>query len=144
MHGSDTRISAAMKRLLLAVLTLLVLAGCGQEQTNLDEFRGADREVAQKVEDLQEAGESGNPEDICSDILSRQLVDQLEAAGTSCSEEMDKAIEDADDFDLEVLDVSVNGEQATVEVRRGDDGPTTTFEFAREGGQWRATSLSSG
>jgi hypothetical protein len=132
-----------MKRLLPVVLALLVLAGCGAEQdSSVDDFQGPDREVAQKVEDLQEAGEGRNPEDICRDILSRTLVDQLEAAGTTCTAEMDKAIEDADDFDLQVLDVNVTGNEATARVRRGDDGPTTTFEFTREGGQWRATSLS--
>jgi hypothetical protein len=57
---------------------------------------------------------------------------------------MDKAIEDADEFDLDVLDVTVTGNEATARVRRGDEGPTATFEFTRENGQWRATSLSSG
>jgi PBP1b-binding outer membrane lipoprotein LpoB len=132
-----------MKRLVLVAAVMLVFAGCGAEPSSVDDFQGADREVAQKVEDLQSAGESGSPEDICSDILAPQVVDQLDAAGTTCADEMDKAIKDADDFDLEVLSVNVNGDEATAEVRRGDDGPTATFEFAREGGQWRATSLGS-
>jgi hypothetical protein len=133
-----------MKRLLPVAVALIALVGCGGEQeSDLDRFQGAEREVAQKVEDLQEAGEGRNAEDICSDILSRTVVDQLEAAGTTCRDEMEKAIEDADDFDLEVQDVTVNGEQATARVRRGDDGPTATFEFVREDGQWRATSLGS-
>jgi hypothetical protein len=130
-----------MKHPMVVAVTLLVLAGCGQQQSSVDEFQGSEREVAQKVEDLQDAGESGNAEDICSDILSRTLVDQLQAAGTNCSDEMEKAIEDADDFDLDVRDVTVNGNEATARVQRGDDGPTATFEFAREDGQWRATSL---
>jgi hypothetical protein len=132
-----------MKRLVVVAVLLLALAGCGEQQADLDKFQGEQRAVADKVEDLQSAGESGSPEDICSDILARQVVDQLEAAGTTCDEEMDKAIKDADDFDLEVLRVEVDGNQATAEVRRGDDGPTATFEFTREGGQWRATSLGS-
>jgi hypothetical protein len=132
-----------MKRLLLLAATLLALAGCGAEQeSSIDRFQGTERDVAQKVEDLQEAGESGNAEDICSEILARSVVDQLSAAGADCTDEMEKAISDADDFDLEVRDVTVTGNQATVRVQRGDDGRTATFEFTREGGQWRATSLS--
>jgi hypothetical protein len=130
-----------MKRLLLAAVMLLALAGCGEQQADLDKFPGEQRQVAQQVEDLQSAGESGSPEDICSDILARQRVDELEAAGTTCVDEMDKAISDADDFDLEVLSVDVSGDQATAEVRRGDDGPTATYEFTREGDQWRAISF---
>jgi uncharacterized protein GlcG (DUF336 family) len=55
---------------------------------------------------------------------------------------MKKAIEDADDYDLEVTAVEVDGETATATVRRGDDGPTETMEFAKEGDAWRATALS--
>jgi hypothetical protein len=133
-----------MKPLLAGLVALLVLAGCGAAQeSSAERFQGAERQVADKVEELQEAGEARKPEDICANVLARALVQQLEAAGTTCNEEMEKAIEDADDFELEVRDVTVNGDQATAEVRRGDDGPTATFEFAREGGQWRATSLGS-
>ena len=133
-----------MKRRLVILLPLLLLAGCGAsaEPSSVEKFRGEDREVAQKVEDLQRAGERREPETICRDILSRALVQQLEAAGTTCPEEMQKAIEDADDFALDVQDVNVSGSTATVTVRRGDDGPTETMEFTQEGGQWRATSLS--
>ena len=133
-----------MKRL-LALIGVLALAGCGaqaEQTSSADNFQGEERAVAQKVEDLQEAGESRNPEDICSEILARSLVTQLEAAGVDCADEMEKAIDDADDYDLDVQEVTISGSTATVEVRRGEDGPTETMEFAKEGDQWRATSLS--
>jgi hypothetical protein len=133
-----------MKRLLV-LIAVLALAGCGAqpEQSSVDKFpAGAQRDVAQKVEDLQQAGEDRKPEDICSQILSRTLVSQLEAAGAKCADEMEKAIDDADDFDLDVQKVEVDGNSATATVKRGDDGPTETMEFARENNQWRATSLS--
>jgi hypothetical protein len=132
-----------MKRLVV-LLGVLALAGCGAETdpSSAERFEGEERAVAQKVEDLQEAGEGRNPEDICSEILAQSLVQQLEAAGADCAEEMEKAIDDADDFDLEVQDVTVSGSTATAEVRRGEDGPTERMEFTRENGQWRATSLS--
>ena len=132
-----------MKRL-AALLAAVALAGCGAqaEQSSAEKFQGEDRAVAQKIEDLQDAGEGRKPEDICSEILASSLVRQLEAAGVKCADEMKKAIDDADDFDLDVQKVTVSGSTATADVRRGDDGPTVTMKFAKENGQWRATSLS--
>lgn len=71
-------------------------------------------------------------------------MSQLNAAGTDCATEMSKAIEDANEFNLTVEKVTVNGNTATAEVKQGDDGPTETMEFTREKNSWRATSLSSG
>jgi hypothetical protein len=132
-------------KLLLALVAALALAGCGAEArtSSAENFpAGAERDVAQKVEDLQEAGERNEPDDICSNILSQALVRELEAAGVECADEMKKAIEDADDYELDVRDVNVSGNTATVRVQRGEDGPAETMEFTRENGDWRATSLS--
>jgi hypothetical protein len=135
-----------MKRLAVPiVIGALGLAGCGaqaDQTSSATKFQGEERAVAQKIEDLQEAGESRKPEDICSQILSRTLVSQLEAAGADCAEEMEKAIDDADDYDLDVQEVTVDGSNATASVRRGEDGPTETMEFTKENGEWRATALS--
>ena len=129
---------------LVAILGVLFLAGCGStpQTTSVDNFSGDERAVAQKIEDLQEAGSRRDPEKICTEILAKSLVQQLETAGTSCTDEMKKAIEDADDYDLDVTKVTISGETATATVRRGEDGPTETMEFAKEGDDWRATSLS--
>jgi PBP1b-binding outer membrane lipoprotein LpoB len=135
-----------MRRAVLLLLFLvLALAGCGTQSTptSVDNFKDPEqRAVAQKVEDLEDAGKSGKPEDICSNILSKDLVSQLDSAGTDCKTEMQKAIDDANEFDLEVRKVTVNGTTATAEVQRGKHGPSETMAFARENGQWRATSLS--
>jgi uncharacterized protein HemX len=132
-----------MKRL-AALLVALAVAGCGAQtqQSSTEKFQGEAQAVAQKIEDLQEAGEGRKPEDICSNILASSLVQQLEAADVRCADEMEKAIDDADDFDLDVQDVTVSGSTATARVKRGDDGPTVTMEFTKENGQWRATALS--
>ena len=131
-----------MKRAAAGFVALLLLAGCGAGQPSSEErFQGAEREVAAQVEELQAAGNADEPEKICAEILSRRLVAELEAAGTTCNEEMDKAIQDADDFELDVREVTIQGSEATVRVRRGEDGPVATWEFVRENGQWRATSL---
>ena len=57
---------------------------------------------------------------------------------------MQKAIDDATQFDLDVQKVTINGNEATAEVKQGDDGPTETMTFTKENGDWRATALSEG
>src|SRR5919107_1020126 len=136
-----------MKRVVLALLTLVAFAGCGaQAQTSsADKFSDPDQKaVAEKIEDLEAAGRRGQADDICTDILAKTLVSQLDAAGTDCATEMQKAIDDATQFDLNVQKVTINGNEATAEVKQGDDGPTETMTFAKENGDWRATALSEG
>src|SRR5919109_855384 len=133
-----------MKAPLALLAALVVLAGCGAQSqpSSVDNFQGAERDVAQKVEDLQDAGKRNKPDDICANILASSLVDQIEEAGADCAQEMKKAIEDADDFELDVRSVKVTGDTATARVQRGDDGQEETMQFTREKGQWRATALS--
>jgi len=135
-----------MKRVALALL-LVAITGCGAQAStsSVDKFTDKDQKaVAQQVEDLASAGKRNKPDDICSNILAQELVSQLNSAGTDCATEMSKAIEDANEFNLTVEKVTVNGDTATAEVKQGDDGPTETMEFTREKNSWRATSLSSG
>jgi hypothetical protein len=134
-----------MKRVVLA-LVLLGLAGCGAQTTassSLDKFKDPqEKAVAQKVEDLEADGKRGKVDDICSDILAQSLVSQLNAAGTDCATEIQKAIDDANEFDLETQKVTINGNTATAEVKQGDKGGIEKMQFTREKNDWRATSLS--
>jgi hypothetical protein len=123
------------------LVAALGVAGCSTtgSSSSSTKFTGAQGDVAKVVSDLQQDGQRKDANKICAQILSRRLVDQLSQAGTSCEQEMKKAIQDADDFDLNVQKVTVNGSNATAVVRRGDNGPTATFRFVREGGTWKAT-----
>ena len=135
-----------MKRVALALL-LVAVAGCGaqSQSSSADKFTDPDQKaVAEKIEDLETAGRRGQADDICKNILAKTLVSQLDAAGTDCATEMQKAIDDATQFDLNVVKVTVNGNDATAEVKQGDDGPTETMTFTKENGSWRATALSEG
>jgi hypothetical protein len=124
-----------------ALVAALGVAGCSTtgSSSSSTKFTGAQGDVAKVVSDLQQDGQRKDANKICAQILSRKLVDELSQAGTSCEQEMKKAIQDADDFDLNVQKVTVNGSSATAVVRRGDNGPTSTFRFVREGGTWKAT-----
>jgi hypothetical protein len=130
----------------LAVLFVLVFAGCGQTPTSTDDFEGTEKAVAQTIEDLQTAAQNRKPAEICSDILSRALADRLKSEGNDCVEEMEKVSADADDFELEVKDVAVTGTtaKATVQARKGDDADAErTYSLSREDGDWRLTDLGS-
>ena len=136
-----------MFRATLAVPLVLaaLAAGCGASASSEGDFEGEEKRVADVVEKLQSAGETGDAAEICSDVLASELREEMEAAGVNCEQEIDKAIQDADDFDLEVEDVTVTGNTATARVRgrEGDEETVRTFEFVREDGGWRATSLGS-
>ena len=128
--------------LLALVAAALLLAGCGAAQeSSADRFSGAEADVARVVEDLQSAAQSKDAPKICNEILARALVAQLKSARADCVDEMSKAIEDVDDFDLEVRDVSVTGTTARARVQQGSNGRQTTLSFARAGPDWRATAL---
>jgi len=132
----------------LAVLPLLLAAlasGCAGGASSSSDFKGEEKKVADVVEKLQSAGETGDAKEICDDILARSLSDQIKAAGSTCEQEMDKAIKDADDFDLAVEDVTVSGSSATAKVKGRDRGAdrVRTFQFERDGSSWRATNLGS-
>jgi hypothetical protein len=128
---------------LLVAAAALALAGCGaaQSTSSSSKFQGAQGQVAKVVSDLADAGRRKNAAKICNDLLSRSLVAQIRSAGSDCEQEMKKAIDDADDFDLEVQTVRVTGNRAQAQVRQGKKGPLASFSFVKENGGWRATSL---
>jgi hypothetical protein len=131
-----------MRRASLALaLLILPLAGCASAQTSKSKFNGEAEKVAAVVDDLAQAGRSGNAKKICSDILARQLVAELKSAGGDCESEMKAAIQDASDYDLKVDSVKVTGGSATARVRQGTKGKVATFSFIKEKGDWRASAL---
>jgi hypothetical protein len=134
-----------MSRALLAVPLALaaLVAGCTQSQSSARDFQGEEKAVADQVEKLQTAGERGDAQQVCDDVLAEKLRDAVSAPGSNCASELDKAIKDADDYELTVEDVAIDGNQATATVKgeAGDQESTTKFSLVREGGTWRITSF---
>jgi hypothetical protein len=129
---------------LLPLVAALALAGCAQAPTSTNDFKGSEKAVAQTIEDLQSNAQGRKPGEICSNVLSRELADKLKSAGNDCTTEMEKVTGDADDFELEVTDVTITGTTATatVKARRGDKKDAeTTFSLVREDGDWRLSNL---
>jgi hypothetical protein len=129
---------------LIAALLALALTGCGAATPSQnDKFKGAQQDVVKVVDSLASAGSRGDAERICTEILAKQLVTELKSAGGDCVAEMDRAIKDASDYDLQVTSVKVNGNNATAQVRQGKSGQVATFTFVKEGGAWKASALGS-
>jgi hypothetical protein len=129
---------------LLPLVLVAALAGCGPQPSSSNSFKGTEKDVAKVIEDLQSDAQGRKPSAICSDVLSRALADKLKSAGNDCAGEMEKITGDADDFELQVTDVTVTGNTATAKVkaRRGDQkNASTTYSLVREGGSWRLSDL---
>ena len=125
----------------LAVSLTLALSACGSAGPSKP---ASDQEQVTKVVDaLASAGSRRDAKRICTEILAKQLVAELKTAGGDCEAEMDRAIKDATDYDLQVVSVKVNGRNATAQVRQGDKGPVATFTFVKEGDAWKASALGS-
>jgi hypothetical protein len=129
-------------RRLLVIAAALTLSACGTASSSSDvKFTGAQKDVADVIDKLATAGQRHDASAICNDILAKQLVTELKSAGGDCESEMKDAISDATDYDLQVRSVKVTGNNATAQVRQGDDGKVSTFTFVKEAGGWRATAL---
>ena len=131
---------------LAAVAAALALAGCGASSSDSSEdFDDEQRVVAVAIEDLEEAGRDGDPRAVCEELLADELLARLRQAGTRCVDAVDEALEDADQFDLEVEAVRVRGDEAMARVTSGgDDEETDTLMLVRDGRQWKIASLGAG
>jgi hypothetical protein len=134
-----------MVRLSLALAAALLLAGCTQRTTASNTFKGTEKAVAQVVLDLSEDAQRGRQADVCGQILTDRLQ-QAVAGDSSCDSEVKKAFEDADVTQIEVDDVSISGNRATVDVHSdaGDKTVRRTFGLLRENGEWRIDSFDAG
>jgi hypothetical protein len=128
----------------IAVLAVaLALGGCtAAGSSSAGDFTGAESDVAKVVDDLQSAGRSGSPDKVCNDIFTKELADKFAAGNSTCVDEVEKAMRDVSDFNLDVTDITVNGSTATAKVEQGKEKRTATFTFERIGNGWRASSLS--
>ena len=124
----------------LPLLLAVVIAGCGQAQSSAGDFEGAEKDVADTIEQLETSAQNRKPEDICSEVLARGLVERLKTSDNDCVDEMELILGDADPPELDVTKVTITGTTATATVealRGGRDNARTTYTLVREDGEWR-------
>ena len=126
-------------RPLLALLLVPALA-CSGAAASTGDFEGEEREVAQTIEDVQAAGQAGDEEELCNELFAEALVQRLQAGSANCRAELGSALDDADGYDLDVQDVTVQGGRATARVEV-EGGAARTLTLVREGGRWRVSEL---
>jgi hypothetical protein len=130
----------------VALASLVVAAGCAPQSSSSSssstKFTGAQKDVAQAVEDLESAANDGDGAKICTDIISAQFRQKLAARG-ACASVVKKAIKDADSVSMKVDQVRINGDTATARVtyETGKKDRTGTIPLVRQGAGWRIDTL---
>jgi hypothetical protein len=131
---------------LAAAAVALALAGCAAQSTSKDssgKFRGAQRLVANTVEDFESAASKGDQGKICRDLLAEQLAARYAQRGGTCEKAVDGALKDTDSFGLTVESVAITGTQAAVRVKadRGKKDILQSMALVKQGQGWRISAF---
>ena len=123
------------------LLCALLLGACGAaDESSVDEFSGAEREVAQLMADLASAAADGDAAQICSAVLTPQMADRIKAGSRSCTQELEDALADGNAFSLDTQDVAVAGTRARARVTDGGGRPRVV-DVVRQGTDWRIAGI---
>lgn len=126
-------------------LLALGVTGCAQSNTvDEKEFTGEQGRVASTVRALDDAYEDERKDDtgareVCRNLLSQRLVAELSRDG-GCEKNARAALRDSDPVRLDVREVKIEGDVATVQARisvPGDDERTDTLKLIRESNTWK-------
>jgi hypothetical protein len=123
------------------------VAGCapsGGSSNEADDFQGAEKEVAEVLDDLSTAARQGDEKEICSTLLARNLVRQLDRSRGRCVGAVEDQLEALNDADIDIRAVTVTGTTATarlVSQFNGDDRESTV-RLTRDAGRWRVSGSS--
>ena len=130
-------------RLATALAVVVPLVGCGAQQgTGTDDFSGQEKAVAEVIAELSDDAARGRESNVCGELITEELQKTI-AGDASCPGEVKEAFDDADNADIVVDDVTVEGTTARAAVSteaRGDD-VERTFELEKVGDDWRISSF---
>ncbi len=126
-------------------LLALVATGCAQSNSvDEKEFTGEQGRVASTVRSLDDAYNDEIKDDtgartVCRTLLSKRLVDALSRDG-GCEKNARAALKNSDPTQLDVRNVNIAGDVATVEARvtvPGDFERIDTLKLIRESNTWK-------
>ena len=135
--------------LLLPILAVAALAGCG-ETDNSKDFKGAQKDVAQAIDDLGSHARKLDAAKICDRMLTPDLKAKLavlatkrSGRGSDCADQLKDSLRDADAFEMDVQSMRIDGSTAAVTVKvktSADRDPVSTLQLVNQRG-WRVAQL---
>jgi hypothetical protein len=126
----------------LLLVCAVALAGCTTAgTTSSKKFSGPTADVAKAISDVQSAAQRKDGAKLCTQLFASAFVTKLAAPGSTCTQEVDKALSDSDTYSLDVQTVTVNGSQATARVRQGKGGATRQVTLVREANRWKLSGV---
>ena len=122
-----------------ALLAAALIAGCGGSAEPAADLGEAEQEVAQVLDDLEEAAGEDEPRRVCTALLARSLAQRL---GNGCTQAVERAFDTSDTPRLDVKSVRISGSRARAQVETGaDEEQVEIVELVREGDDWRIASF---
>ncbi|HEX5922654.1 MAG TPA: hypothetical protein VFY45_02405 [Baekduia sp.] len=130
----------------IAMLVLaLAVAGCGADE----EGGGgggvpAEQQVRAVVARFGVATRAKDYQQICDRLLSKDLVDKIEAIGLPCESAVQRGLGGVRNPTLEINEVSISGSRALVSIHTtatGEAPSDDALQVVREDGEWKIASL---
>jgi Putative lumazine-binding len=125
-------------RYLAPALALLILAGCGEEGPTPEE------QVRSTVSEFARATAAKDYGVLCDRVLAPDLIEDVESIGLPCERALEQGLGGVEDPRLTIGRISVNEDDATVEVRSsaaGEEPSQDTLELVNLDGSWKISSL---
>ena len=121
-----------MKRVLVAIVCVGLLAGCGGD----DDSDSSEQEITAVVAQLQAASREGDGARICDALFTENLAISVKnASKQECADEVAENVA-SDDAEFTLENLKVNGNNATAQVV-DQRGQRSAVLFQREGDSWR-------
>lgn len=139
--------------LFVAVIAFVALGGCAQGGTkttsSASNYSGAEKLVANTIEDFQANATAHDGAKICSTQITSQLAKQISEknSGASCSTAVTAGMKATDEADLTVTDVTINPKDdnkatATVSAKTGEKSSQKyNFTLERADKRWQISSF---
>ncbi|HEY6762894.1 MAG TPA: hypothetical protein VI318_25550 [Baekduia sp.] len=128
----------------LSVLLVVALAGCGADEEHPNAGPSAEDQVRTAVAKFGIATQKKDYQQICDQLLSRTLVDKIEAVGLPCEGALQRGLGDVRSPTLEITEVSISKGKALVSIHTtaaGQQPSDDALELVQENGRWKIASL---